>query len=155
MKTSLQRTFIFCLLTCIASYAFLSSFPVFARDENGRSEAADCSQKVGYRLVHGFWKSVMEQDVRRYSRELDCSFQGLNLDGIYNRDDQIEGLSSLTVTSFELHNLCTACHGKTLVVSYDFYATGEDIVSGPSIDVWQKTCAGWKQISHSYVPFVD
>ncbi len=115
--------------------------------------ASSHQETTGYHLVHSFWESVMRQDVESYSHKLSHNFQGLNTDGIYNRHDQITGLSGLTVTSFQLENLKTSRSGKTLVISYDFYATGDGIVSGPSIDVWQKCDKTWKQISHSYVPF--
>ncbi|MCE5295104.1 MAG: nuclear transport factor 2 family protein, partial [Chlamydiales bacterium] len=132
---------------CISFCSFLTAAQVGTNAETSHSET------TGYRLVNRFWTHVMKQDVRAYSNMLACNFQGLNIDGIYNRQDQITGLSSLSVTSFQLKNLTTSRSGKTLVISYDFYATGDGIVSGPSIDVWHKSGKTWKQISHSYVPF--
>ena len=147
MSTQRKRCLIFYLLFCICSCGFLSAAQRTQKMENSRDET------TGYHLVNSFWNSVMKQEVRVYSCKLACNFQGLNIDGIFDRQDQIAGLSSLTVTSFQLNNLTTSRSGKTLVISYDFYATGDGIVSGPSIDVWQKGGKTWKQISHSYVPF--
>lgn len=140
-------------------FAFLCAFWIFGivptadAHECIRARNECCPQKRGEALVRRFWNSVERQDIKAYSEAIDCTFRGLNTAGIYNRDDQIAGLSSLTVTAFELRNLVSEKHGKTLVISYDFYAVGEGIVSGPSIDVWYQVCDGWKLISHSYVPF--
>ena len=139
-------------------FAFLLTFGIFCIE---LADARECSQwcqendsqEIGEKLVCQFWQNVERQDIKAYSKALDCSFQGLNLEGIFDREDQIYGLSHLTVTAFELKNLVQTGQGKILVVSYDFYALGEGIVSGPSIDVWHKTSRGWKLISHSYVPF--
>ncbi len=147
MSSRRNRTLIFYVLFCICSCSFLSAAHVAVKEENSSN------QTTGYHLVNSFWNSVMKQDIGKYSSKLACNFQGLNIDGIFNRQEQIAGLSSLTVTSFYLSNLTTSRSGETLVISYDFYATGNGIVSGPSIDVWQKCGKKWKQISHSYVPF--
>ncbi|MBS0635323.1 MAG: hypothetical protein JSR37_07670 [Verrucomicrobia bacterium] len=136
-----------CLVAAVAILT-LEQLPLSAKNAPKQEHTAE-----GYRLVHSFWNCVMNQDVVCYSKKLACNFQGLNLDGVYTQQDQISGLLGLTVTSFELQNLLTAKSGNTLVISYDLYATGEGIVSGPSIDVWHKTHDGWKMISHSYVPF--
>lgn len=116
---------------------------------------AEFSQKLGRILVQRFWKDVENQNVRAYSDQFDDTFQGLNLEGIYNKASQIEALKNLTVTSFKLKKLISVRHENTLVISYDFYAQGEGIVSGPCIDIWVKKGKEWKQVSHSYVPFLE
>ena len=146
MNTQRKKTLIFSLF-CICFCGFLSAVQVTANAKNSHSET------TGYHLVNSFWTNVMKQDVRAYSNMRASNFQGLNIDGIYSRQDQITGLSNLSVTSFQLNNLTTSRFGKTLVISYNFNATGDGIVSGPSIDVWHKSGKTWKQISHSYVPF--
>lgn len=144
------------IFKCVCTY--LLTFGIFyfvsadARECSKWCQEND-SQKIGEKLVSQFWQNVEKQDICAYSKAIACSFQGLNLAGIYDREDQIFGLSHLTVTAFELKNLVQTQEGNTLIVSYDFYALGEGIVSGPSIDVWHKTSQGWKQVSHSYVPF--
>ena len=110
-------------------------------------------EAFGKALVTNFWNQVVQQDVKGYSFLIAKNFQGLNTDGVYNRDDQISGLQGLTVTSFTLENVFVAKYHRTLVISYDFIAEGEGIVSGPSIDVWHDRDGHWKLVSHSYVPF--
>ncbi len=144
-----KRALIFCLLFCISSCGYLA-----AAQARVKSEKID-TQAIGYHLVNSYWKNVMQQDVASYSSKIACNFQGLNTHGIYTRENQITGLSNLTVTAFTLSNLTTSRFGKTLVISYNFYATGEGIVSGPSIDIWHKCGKKWKLISHSYVPFTS
>lgn len=144
------------VLKCACTYILtLGIFCIVSADARECSQSCqeNDSQKIGEELVSQFWQNVEKQDIRAYSKAIACSFQGLNLAGIFDRADQIYGLSHLTVTAFELKNLVQTSQGKNLVVSYDFYALGEGIVSGPSIDVWHKTSQGWKMISHSYVPF--
>lgn len=104
-------------------------------------------------LVSTFWHDVVVQDVIAYSNLLSNQFQGLNLSGHYNKENQVTGLMQVTVNSFHLKNLVAAKYHHTLVVSYDFIASGKGIVSGPSIDIWNKIDSEWKLVSHSYVPF--
>lgn len=125
-----------------------------AHECSGHESSEPFFNEIGTQLVTQFWNDVENQDVKAYSHKLACSFQGLNTNGIYDRNDQITGLENLTVTDFLLVNVVSAWHHGTLVVSYEFFAEGTGIVSGPSIDIWQKTtCGSWKLISHSYVPF--
>lgn len=112
------------------------------------------NHKLASTLVHRFWRDVQHQDVAGYSSQLALRFQGLNIQGHYDRNEQIEGLENLTVTKFKIKNLHAARYDDTLVISYDFLAKGEGITSGPSIDVWFHRNSEWKQISHSYVPFL-
>lgn len=129
-------------------------------DCSSSSSSCSCSevsaQELGRKLVTRFWTDVEEQNVKGYSRQMTPNFQGLNIHGIFNRQDQIDGLQNLTVTHFELRNLFAAIYNcDTLVISYDFVAEGEGIVSGPSLDTWCKVRGQWKLVNHSYVPFED
>lgn len=154
MKNNVILTYMrYCLIACMLVFSVSMTEGQAEASECPRVTCKDHTQKIGEKLVCSFWKSVERQDIQAYSNAIDDTFQGLNQGGIYNREDQIMGLSGLTVTAFELQNLKAARHGKSLVISYDFYALGEGIVSGPSIDVWHDTCEGWKLISHAYVPF--
>lgn len=141
-------------LACILGIgSFCISANVQARCHYGNDFSQDYAQKLGRLLATRYWKDVEKQNVEAYSNKIACTFQGLNVDGIYNRDDQINGLMNLTVTQFKLKNLVVADHRETLVISYDLIAQGEGIVSGPSMDTWQRICNEWQLISHSYVPF--
>lgn len=134
--------------------ALFTSNDLQAQHNSSQGSSTEFFNEIGERLVTQFWTDVENQDVAAYSKLIACSFQGLNIEGVYNRDDQIEGLENLTLTAFYLENVVAAWHNGTLVVSYNFFAEGDGVVSGPSIDVWQKTACGWKLISHSYVPFL-
>ncbi len=108
---------------------------------------------VAHRLVHNFWSAVEHQNTKLYSKLIADCFQGLNIDGHYDKKDQIEGLESLRILRFKIHRLHAVRQGDTLVVSYDFQARGQGVTSGPSIDVWRTHGHYWRLISHSYVPF--
>lgn len=125
---------------------------VHASEQQQNAEYSN--HKLANTLVHRFWRDVEEQDVAGYSRQIALRFQGLNISGHYDRDEQIAGLESLTVTKFKIKNLSAAKYEDTLVVSYDFLAKGEGVTSGPCIDVWFHRNGEWKLISHSYVPFL-
>jgi len=125
--------------------------PALAQSHTLSKEASE--QKLAFKLVTKYWKAVERQDVKLYSHFLAPHFQGINISGIYTRNDQISGLESLTVTSFKLENLKASSFNDTLVISYDFQAQGQGIVSGPSMDIWHKKHNKWKLISHTYVPF--
>lgn len=142
------------VLGSIMSLGTLSaSKPKDARKELKSSKKS--SQRLGFTLVNHFWEEVEEQDVNAYSELLAPHFQGINVDGIYTRSEQISGLEGLTVTSFTITNLIAARYCNTLVVSYDFTAEGDGVTSGPSIDIWEEKDHEWKLISHSYVPYQD
>lgn len=111
------------------------------------------TEEIAEALVNRFWTEVKNANVKGYSKLLAKGFQGINIDGIYTRKDQITGLKNLTVTSFKINHLIASKFDNTLVISYHFHAEGQGIVSGPSIDIWQREGFFWKQISHSYVPF--
>jgi len=105
------------------------------------------------KLVTNFWNQVKKQDVKAYSKLFARDFQGMNVAGAYTRKQQIAGLQALTVTSFKITRLIASQVKDTLVVSYNFKAKGRNIVSGPSMDIWQKIDRRWQQISHTYVPY--
>lgn len=113
----------------------------------------DNFNKFGYHLVRHFWNNVKNQNVRGYSKQIGAQFTGLNTSGEYDRKDQISGLENLILTDFTFQNLKTVRYENTLVIAYDFYAEGEEVTSGPSIDVWNLKDNRWNLISHSYVPF--
>jgi hypothetical protein len=117
--------------------------------------AQDSAQRLARHLVVHFWEKVKHQDVEGYSKQIACPFLGLNISGHYDRDDQISGLEGLTVSTFEIRNLVAERYDDSLVISYDFYAQGAGITSGPSIDVWQQEGHHWQIVSHSYVPFEE
>jgi len=111
------------------------------------------TEKLAKTLVTKFWDEVKDQNVRGYSELLAFPFQGENISGHYNRRQQIAGLKGLTLTKFKLKNLIAARYCDTLVISYDFWAKGTGVTSGPSIDIWKQGKRDWKLISHTYVPF--
>lgn len=128
--------------------------PVHAREHEGSSAShEESTEKLAMALVAKFWKEVEHQNVEGYSKLLAIGFQGLNISGHYNRNDQISGLEGLTVTKFKLKNLIAARYLDTLVISYDFLAQGTGVTSGPSIDIWHQEKCHWELVSHSYVPF--
>ncbi len=123
-------------------------------DKNSDCRAED-SQELGEYLVNKFWRDVKYQRVNAYSELIARGFKGLNIFGHYDRNDQISALQNLTVTVYDLRRLRVSRFGNTLVIAYNFYAEGENITSGPCIDVWKRRNCGseWLLISHSYVPF--
>lgn len=110
---------------------------------------------LAQQLVESFWRDVQQQNVAAYSKKIATQFQGLNLEGIYDKSQQVQGLSEATLTTFQINHLRAARYGNTLQVAYDFLAEGEGIVSGPSLDTWRKERCGWKLIAHAYVPFLQ
>jgi hypothetical protein len=142
-------------------YASLLLLGSFCLTETAHAHCDKCSssskeistQKLARSLVKHYWNEVKEENVKGYSRLIALGFQGLNINGIYNRNDQISGLQGLTVTKFRIEDLVAARYKNTLVISYEFLAEGTGIVSGPSIDIWFENDGEWKLISHSYVPF--
>lgn len=142
---------------CTAAFAFgtfaLSPAAYGSECPCGRDEVN--TEETAYRLVHNFWRAVKYQNVEEYSRLLAPGFQGLNLNGHYNREEQISGLENLTLRKFRIKDLVASRYGDTLVISYNIFAKGEGFTPGPSIDIWHCKNNCWKQVSHSYVPFPE
>lgn len=115
-----------------------------------------CSDlELGIRLETSFWKAVQRQNVREISRKISAIFQGLNISGIYTKEESIAGLTGVDLPFFEINDpVATRCN-DVLVFSYEFVAPEEsDLISGPTLSVWRKDCQSWKLVSHSYVPFI-
>lgn len=108
--------------------------------------------ELGIALETEFWNLVQEHDIPGYSEKLSRIFQGSNSDGIYTREEQIVGLVGAKLESFVLADPVTTRHHDILVFSYNFRASGSNLVSGPSITVWKKSGCHWKIVSHSYFP---
>lgn len=148
-------------LSKIYSIIFSAVFACCSFGLNTAAVADEChcahkklnTEELAHHLVHHFWRAVKHQDVEEYSSLLAIGFQGLNVNGHFNRQDQISGLEGLTITKFKIDDLIASRYGDTLVISYDLLAEGDGIVPGPSIDIWHKKGCSWKQVSHSYVPF--
>ncbi len=111
--------------------------------------------ELGIALETEYWTLVQNKNVKKFSAKLLPIFQGLNILGVYTREEQISGLAASTLFSFSINNPVSHRSGDTLVFSYDFVAIGSGLTSGPSITVWRKHKHSWKIASHSYVPFVE
>lgn len=109
--------------------------------------------ELGIKLETHFWKLVQQQKINQFSDELAHIFQGLNIEGIYTRKQQINGLTGATLASFNINNPVAKREGDLLVFSYNFVAHESDLTNGPSLTVWKRYKNSWKIVSHSYVPF--
>lgn len=110
---------------------------------------------LGLALETRFWTLVQSQKVKKFSRMIPHIFQGLSIQGIYNREQQITGLTGATLTGFEIQNPKGTRTGDTLVFSYEFIVeAGSDLMPGPDVSIWKKYGKSWKIVSHSYVPFL-
>lgn len=135
---------IFCL--SILNFSFCTAA---AQVEDHRFQS---DLELGVFLETRFWNLVEQHDVPGFSDEISHIFQGLNASGVYSRENQITGLAGVTIDSFAINDPIVTRHCDVLVIGYNFAATGEGIVSGPSISVWKKTERSWKWVSHSYFP---
>lgn len=151
-----QKLYKICKLGFCASVFVLSSFSFNASlNANSHDSQYTDALELGIYLESKFWTSVQDQNVKEFSNSLAHIFQGLNISGVYTREQQIEGLTGATLANFTFNNpIATRLH-DVLVFSYDFVAIGSDLTSGPSITVWKKHAHCWKIVSHSYVPFID
>ena len=110
---------------------------------------------LGLTLETRFWTLVQNQKVEKFSKKIAHIFQGLNIQGIYTREEQITGLTGATLTSFEIQNPKGTRSGNTIVFSYEFIiGAGSSLTPGPDISIWKKHGDSWKIVSHSYVPFL-
>lgn len=146
---------LYAALLALGMLSFSQSLDAVECSSESSSSHHHSGQKLGRRLVTFFWNNVKAQNVSVYSDLIADRFHGLNIQGIYNKCQQVSGLKSLTVTKFKLKHLKTVKYHHTLEISYDFHAKGVGIVSGPSIDIWHRHGKEWKLISHSYVPFLN
>src|SRR5680860_321110 len=97
--------FMFCrkvLSTAIlACSAFALSSAAYGHEHHSNGHHEEHAHKTAYDLVDNFWRAVQHQNVDEYSRLLAHGFQGMNLDGHYNRTEQISGLENLTLRKYK------------------------------------------------------
>lgn len=140
----------------IALLTFLTmgmSVKVYAH--HGHEHRHHYALELGIELEGSFWTFVQEQHVERFAHQLSFIFQGNSPTGIYDREDQISGLTGIDLISFSLNRPIATMNieGDTLVFSYLFDSFGGNLVNGPSVSVWHKNILGqWKLVSHSYFP---
>lgn len=115
----------------------------------------DRTLELGIRLETEYWNLVKHQENKRAAKKVALTFQGLDIDGVYNRKQQIDGLIGVTLHNFSLRNPVAHRSQNILVFSYDFVAPGSDLTTGPNTTIWKKDNGSWKIVSHSYVPFTD
>lgn len=105
-----------------------------------------------------FWKAVQNKDIEKFSDKLSHEFQGLNIDGIYDREEQIEGLTQADLISFKMSRIKVTFTPHAYVITYQFDSTGTGLTNGATMSVWARQHyhvdpkLNWKMISHSYVP---
>lgn len=142
----------FCVSLFVLSAMSFQTTSLYAK-----SNIADhCSNlELGIYLETNFWETVEQQNIAKLSKKIAHIFQGLSLSGVYTREDQISGLTGVTLTFFSINQPVATRQKDVLVFSYNFIAPNESgLVSGPTISVWKKTNCSWKMVSHSYVPFL-
>jgi hypothetical protein len=124
---------------------------ILARESSATHCHAFNLQESALALEARFWKRVQRQDVEGFSKCIASIYQGSGPDGINTRDQFIQGLTNATLPNFTLKNLVAKQSRDLLVISYQFIAPGSNLVSGPTISVWQASNHRWKMISHSYL----
>lgn len=142
-----------CFYTCLfilCLSALNCSNKLIAIDIQNRQER---TLELGIHLETGFWNLVKRQENKRAAKKIALAFQGLNKHGIYDREQQIDGLTGTTLNHFSIKNPVAHRSQNVLVFSYDFVAAGSDLTSGPNITIWKKDGKSWRIVSHSYVPF--
>src|SRR5262245_44932819 len=80
-----------------ATYANEAHCPCPAEEEN--------AEKLAHDLVNNLWENVQHQNVMGYSRLLAPTFKGLNINGHYCRQTQIDSFKNLTIKHFKIKDL--------------------------------------------------
>jgi hypothetical protein len=111
--------------------------------------------ELGLALEIEFWTLVQNHEVKKFSRKLAPIFQGLNIERIFSKEEQIEALARSILINFDIRNPKATRSGNVLVFSYNFIAAGTGVTSGPTLSVWKKDDKIWKMVSHSFVPFIE
>lgn len=115
----------------------------------------ESDSELGLKLENRFWNSVKNQNIWELSEQLAPNFQGLNISGIYSKskEEQVRGLTGVTLSSFTIHQPHATRDGDILVFSYEFRINGKPpLTGGPNLSVWKKYGDCWKMVNHSYVP---
>lgn len=153
LKIKLGNTFRLSLYTCLFIFSTLSFQETYLHATCSTFDHCNALE-LGLRLETEYWETVQQQEIARLSKKIACIFQGLNISGIYTRQQQITGLTGVRLPFFFIENPVATCCQDTLVFSYDFIAPVESgLVSGPTLSIWRKFNCTWKLVSHSYVPF--
>ncbi len=145
------------ILLAVSFYADLSAHHSSHSSDHCHDSKDDPSNAtaLGLALETRFWTFVQNQQVEKFSKKISSIFQGLNIQGIYTREEQIAGLATSTLTSFEILNPKGTRSGDVLVFSYEFIVgVGSDLTPGPELTIWKKHGDSWQMVSQSYVPFL-
>jgi hypothetical protein len=142
-------------LSCCIGLLTLSSFSYQASLHAECHHCQDDALKLGIELETNFWNLVKRHEVHKFSKKLAPIFQGLSINGVFTREQQIDSLARITLIGFKIENPRATCSGNVLVFSYDFIADGIGLTNGPTTSVWKKYHHAWRMINHSFVPFVE
>lgn len=144
--------FIFCISLCALSCVSFHN-PLNAFCDRHPHESKD-PLELALALETNFWTLVQNHEVKKFSKLLASIFQGINISGAFDREEEIAGLATATLSSFSLNNPRATRFRDVLVFTYDFVATDSNLTNGPTISVWKKHDHSWKIVSHSFVPFL-
>lgn len=124
----------------------------------GFTTAAFADQDVtreAKKLEDHFWKLVQKHDTKGLEKTISPIFQGLNVDGPYSKQEQIDGLAGADLESFTLTDFIAHGDKNTIVSTYTFEFVGSGLTPGFNLSIWEKKDNQWHLIGHSYVPFPE
>jgi hypothetical protein len=102
------------------------------------------------------WNEVKARRMEVVRRKLASSFVFTGPEGTLNRDQYVQELTRMHVTSYSITNVAAQPNGPDWVVSYTLTVTGNAgaFPSGPMhvMTVWQQAGSQWIAIAQAVVP---
>lgn len=130
----------------------ISAFAQTSTSENIQSEAM--------KLERLWWDQVKNVDMEGLKRTVSPNFQQVLNIGAQDKTQWLEIAKNSRVKDYKIANLKATQSENALIVSYTIvtkeFIDGKELSNKPQyrLDVWQKTAAGWKIISHANLSLV-
>ena len=125
------------------------------------------SESEGGKLVNQFWKNTVAKRIHKISSTMSPQFQGLYMDhlcpeigGPITKQQELQYLQNLNITSYVLSNIKTTKNKRIMVVTYDIQLT-RPVTNAPlfpaspqyhEIFVYYKSGQHWELASLSFFP---
>lgn len=125
----------------------ISAFAQTSTSENIQSEAM--------KLERLWWDQVKNVDMEGLKRTVSPNFQQVLNIGAQDKTQWLEIAKNSRVKDYKIANLKATQSENALIVSYTIvtkeFIDGKELSNKPQyrLDVWQKSAAGWKIISHA------
>ena len=114
---------------------------------------------LGEKLETELWENVKKENWKGLDNQISESFQGVNLEGVRNKAQEISFFRKANVKSFNLSNFKVTEGKNVMIVSYEIelaetFETERVFAKSPRLSVWQNINGNWQWIAHANLTLI-